>query len=197
MSFPSLVFLLLPFVNSNSTFCSLFLFLSLSLSKRGFALCCVYRLFEIFLNKKLNITDFKYRKGVIGELNRSETRGDEDRTLFVQDFDPDVAEEILEKMKSVTVIGLTVKRCDVLPKLRLRDFSSSRGGGDRGDRNSFSRGGDRGDRNSFSRGEDRYNDRRGGSSRGGYERGEDRFSSSSRSRSYDDASPRRSWQSGR
>lgn len=134
-------------------------------------------MFTVFLDKKLNITDFKYRKGVVGELDRSATRGDEDRTIFVQDFDPDVAEEILEKMKSVTVIGLSVKRCEILPRLRSRDNGgSSRGGISRdGDR----RGGDRRDGDfSFSRGDDRFN---------------------SRPRSFDraDSSPRRTWQSGR
>lgn len=146
-----------------------------------------------FLNKKLNITNFRFRKTMIGQLDRSETRGDSDRTVFLQDFDSDVAEDILAKMENITVLGLSIDRCQKLPRILQSDRDFGRNGG-RGD----SRHGGR-DRE-FSRSSSPY-DRNGG--RGNGDRNNrDRFSSydrdfDRRNNDRDHSPKRRSWQSGR
>jgi ATP-dependent RNA helicase DDX21 len=146
-----------------------------------------------FLNKKLNITNFRFRKTMIGQLDRSETRGDSDRTVFLQDFDSDVAEDILAKMENITVLGLSIDRCQKLPRILQSDRDFGRNGG-RGDGRHGGR-----DRE-FSRSSSPY-DRNGG--RGNGDRNNrDRFSSydrdfDRRNNDRDHSPKRRSWQSGR
>lgn len=93
------------------------------------------RILGNFLSKKLEMGDVRFRKSMIG---RTQVDG-RSRTVFLQDFDADVAEEILTKMRDVNVAGLTIERCNSLPEAMPQpdryssrfDDRSYRGGGGR------------------------------------------------------------------